>query len=398
MTEIYDADKDGVIDRASLLQGMTVTVDDINKLAGISDNIQSQLNSISSGSIFRGEYATYADMTSTMTTPEKGDWVFILNDETKSGAINTQYLHDGTAWIYGGGSTKISDATATTKGVVQLGGDLAHPNSTASAPKLTPTGVTSGMYRSANVTVGEDGRISHIEEGSIVFLNDAIVSDSETWSSDKISEEMGKYAPKTHTHPDLHKANMLGSVELSETVSPTNNSVPTYNPITGKAEWKEQQGGKIMVGSTAMIGDITLRAGSYITLMTDPQTNTITINSTYRENGGAIIPTGFEILQTVTVPNGEALRFSAESGYNKLMLHTLQMVNDKNVTGEVRLYNTSAANGFIEYNSNPEMFVSDIINIPIFDDDNMKQLHFEVVNLGTEPATFTIRAKCTNLL
>lgn len=397
VTEIYDADKDGVIDRASTLNGMTVTVEDLNKLAGISDNIQSQINSIASGSIFRGEYATYADMESFLTTPEKGDWVFILTDETKNGALNTQYLHDGTSWVYGGGSTKISDATSTTKGVIQLGGDLAHPSSTASAPKLTPTGVTAGLYRSANVTVGEDGRISNIEEGNIVFLNDTITSLSETWSSEKITTELGKYSLRNHTHPQLHNANMLGTTELSNDSTPLNNHVISYDATLGKAVWKEQNGGKTYVGSKFVSGDLKIIGGSYVSLALNELTNELTISSTYRETGGSHIQTGFEINVSQFVPAGKSVRFSTESGYNKVMLHTLQMKNDKSASSEVRLYN-QAVDGFIEYNSNPEMTISDIVNIPIFDYDNTKQLHIEIVNNGVEDATYHLRMKCTNLL
>ncbi len=397
VTEIYDADKDGIIDVSATLYGLVATINELNYLTGATGNLQAQINAISSGVTFKGEFATYDEMVIDIPSPNKGDLVYIKTDENKNGAIDTQYCFDGTDWIYGGGTTKTPDATLTTKGVMQLGGDLAHPSSTASSPKLTPTGVTAGLYKSANVTIGEDGRITHAEEGSVVFLNDTIVSESEGWSSQKVNSELEKLSPKNHTHAQLHDAKMLGSVELSEDVKPINNTVPTYDAVTGKAIWKEQQGGKVFVGSKFIQGDYTLKAGSYITLLVDDVTKEITISSTYRENGGNIIPTGVEVVHSVEVPASSKVRFSVESGYNKVMLHTIQMQNNKDVTGEIRVYN-QGQDGFIEYNSNPEIMISDIVNIPIFDSDNSKMLHFEIENLGIEDSTFTLRAKITNLL
>lgn len=397
VTEIYDADKDGVIDVSATLYGLVATINELNYLAGATGNLQAQINAISSGVTFKGEYDTFEQMTTTIPTPNKGDLVYIKTDENKNGSIDTQYCFDGTDWIYGGGTTKVPDATLSTKGVVQLGGDLAHPSSTASSPKLTSTGVSAGLYKSANITVGEDGRVTHAEEGSVVFLNDTIVSESEGWSSRKVNSELEKLSPKNHTHDQLHDAKMLGTVELSEDVKPINNTVPTYDAVTGQAIWKEQQGGKVFVGSKFIQGDYTLKAGSYITLLVDDVTKEITISSTYRENGGNIIPTGVEVVHSIEVPASSKARFSVESGYNKVMLHTIQMQNTKDVTSEVRIYNQST-DGFVEYNSNPEMLINDIINIPIFDNDNSKMIHFEVENLGIEDSVFTLRTKITNLL
>ena len=397
VTEIYDADKDGVIDVSATLYGLVATINELNYLSGATGNLQAQINAISSGVTFKGEYLTYEEMTLAIPSPTKGDLVYIKTDENKNGATDTQYCFDGSDWVYGGGTTKTPDATLVTKGAIQLGGDLAHPSSTANAPKLTATGVTAGLYKSANLTIGEDGRVTHAEEGSVVFLNDAIISDSEGWSSQKVNSELEKFSPKSHTHEQLHDAKMLGTTELSEDVAPINNAVPTYDAVTGKAIWKEQQGGKVFVGSKFIQGDYTLKAGSYVTLLVDDVTKEITISSTYRENGGNIIPTGVEVVHSVEVPASSKVRFSVESGYNKVMLHTIQMQNNKDVTGEIRVYNQSK-DGFIEYNSNPELMVSDIINIPIFDNDNSKMLHFEIENLGIEDSVFTLRAKVTNLL
>ena len=396
LTEIYDTDGNGIIDKAESLEGMTATVAEVNHLSGVTSNIQAQINSISSGVTYRGEFTTYADALVGNPNPTKGDLVYIINDENNN-ATNTQYIHDGVDWVYGGGTANVPDATLTTRGAIQLGGDLAHPLSSATAPRLTPTGVTAGTYNNPTVVVDEAGRVTSISEGTAIFLNDSVISSDEAWSSQKISEELGRKSNTNHTHAQLHDANMLGRVRLEDVAVPDNSYVPTYNAVTGQAEWKPQQGGKVYVGSKSIEGSYTLKAGAYITLLIDEVTKEITISTTFRENGGNVLPTGLEVVESVTVPSGGKVRFSKETGFNKVMLHTIQVQNNKDVQGETRIYNQSS-DGLVEYNSNPEKITSDIVNIPIFDNDNSRSMHFEIENQGTEEAVFTVRAKLTNLL
>jgi len=289
IADIYDSDGDGIVDKAATLQGLLATIQQLNYSVGLSGNIQQQINAISAGTVFKGEYSTFADMTIKMPSPTKGDWIFIDSDETK-GHAKTQYYHDGADWIYGGGAAQVGEATETTMGGIMLAGVLSNPLGSAQNPLLNSTGVTAGLYKNANIVIDEDGRISHAETGGAAFINDTNTSDKETWSSEKVSDELNAKATKDHTHLQLHDANMLGDVIL-DIATLSDKRVITYNAVTSKAEWVEPQGGKVYVGSRVIAGDYRMVAGSNINLFVDEVAKTITINSTYQGAGGSGVPT-----------------------------------------------------------------------------------------------------------
>lgn len=395
INDYYDNDGDGLVDKAATLEGLISTIKELNFSTGLTGNIQSQLNSLSSGVTQKGEFTTYADMIVQLLSPTKGDWVFIKQDETKNNA-RTQYYHDGTEWIYGGGATEISDATPDTIGGIRLGGVLSNPNSTANAPLLTNTGVVAGTYKSANLLIGSDGRIINAEEGSTVFINDDIVSSDETWSSEKMNTLVQQKANKNHDHSQLHDANMLGTVRLNE-VNIKNKYVPTYNSVTGQAEWQRQQGGKVFIGSKFIEGDYTLKAGSYINLFVDDVTKEITINSTFRDGVNNGVPTLTEITESITVPAGQTVRFSSNAGFNKYEVKVVKVRNSENVTMELCIYD-QAENGEIEYLSNREYNTHDITTIPIADNDQTKKIHLSLSNYGIKDTIATVRIKTTNLI
>ena len=162
--DVYDSNKDGIVDKSAIaikLEGQLITLDELNALSGIQGNVQDLLDALSSGMDFRGEYATYADMTSTITTPQHGYQVIITADENYGGA-RTQYIYSSTVgdWVYGGGYSSVNDATTTNKGLVQLSGDL---TGSASAPELVSTGVTAGTYSYPSaIEIDAKGRVLNI--------------------------------------------------------------------------------------------------------------------------------------------------------------------------------------------------------------------------------------------
>ena len=160
----YDIDSDGKIDSAKVaekLEGLSSSIEELNFLQGAKSNIQSQIDAISSGVNFKGEYSDFATMQSNIPNPEKGDWVYILLDETKDNQSNTQYVYNGIDWIYGGGRTTVNEASNTVKGTIQLSGDL---TGSASSPKLIEviTAQTIGYIKS--ITLDKNGRVIGIVE------------------------------------------------------------------------------------------------------------------------------------------------------------------------------------------------------------------------------------------
>ncbi|MDP4268265.1 MAG: hypothetical protein Q8880_12630 [Bacteroidota bacterium] len=151
----YDSNGDGIVDSAETLDGMTASITEINYLDGVTSNIQTQLDALASGMTFVGEFATYADMVSGIPSPNNGDWVLVTADETHGG-VKTQYINNGTSWIFAGGTSNVNDATNAVKGVIKLAGDL---TGSASVPVLVDTGVTPGTYSNPQIKVDSKGRI-----------------------------------------------------------------------------------------------------------------------------------------------------------------------------------------------------------------------------------------------
>jgi hypothetical protein len=167
----------------------------------ITDALQSQINGMTTGMQFKGEFATRAALTSGVSSPQKGFWVIVDADENHSGS-RTQYIHDGTQWIFAGGYDQSPDATALVKGVILLAGDL---SGTASNPQLVNTTVSPGSYTSANITVDAKGRITAAANGSAgAVINDVSPDTSSTYSSSKIESRLNTKSDTTHTHPELH--------------------------------------------------------------------------------------------------------------------------------------------------------------------------------------------------
>ncbi|AEO93628.1 tail protein [Bacillus phage G] len=394
IADIYDMDGDGVIDKAATLDGLVVSPSTLNYAVGLTGNIQAQINAISSGTVFKGEFNTWAAMLLALPNPSKGFWIFITADETKGGA-KTQYYHDGTEWIYGGGSSNVPAATNTVLGGIKLAGVLENPNSTSDNPLLKATGVAPGIYNNANLIIDEDGRISHAENGSSAFINDDVVAEKETWSSNKINDELVKKSNSNHTHPQLHDADQLGNVKLDGT-KVADKKIIAYNAVSGKAEWVDPTGGKVYVGSKVIPGDFRLVAGSYVNLFIDETAKTITINCTAMGGGGGV-PTLTEITHTELVPAGGQVRLSLDAAFNKYDIRTLEMHNTESMVMSVSVFD-QRIDGRRVYDSNKEISTYDIVNVPCHDKDQSEKIHLLLTNHGTKDTVASLIINTTSLI
>lgn len=162
--ETYDTNKNGIVDKSEMadsLTGQLVSITEINHLLGVNSNIQQQIDSLSSGVDFKGEFPTISDRDSAIVNPTHGAWVIISNDENYGGA-RTQYIYSDTTndWIYGGGYSSVNEATSSSKGIIQLAGDL---TGTSNAPQLVDIGVTAGQYSYPKaISLDSKGRVISI--------------------------------------------------------------------------------------------------------------------------------------------------------------------------------------------------------------------------------------------
>lgn len=86
---------------AKSLSGMTVSVNDLNMLQGVTSNVQNQINQLSSIVNFVGVSDTHENLLTNFTSGRNKDMAIVLDDETKLNAT-TIYVHNGTNWIYSG--------------------------------------------------------------------------------------------------------------------------------------------------------------------------------------------------------------------------------------------------------------------------------------------------------
>jgi hypothetical protein len=95
---IYDANNDGVIDKASTIVGLTASINELNFTQGVTSSIQTQINALTHGMVFKGFVATYADLL-LVPTPSQGDTYIITADETQASA-KTFYTRGTSSWTY----------------------------------------------------------------------------------------------------------------------------------------------------------------------------------------------------------------------------------------------------------------------------------------------------------
>ncbi|MDM5298056.1 hypothetical protein QUF51_07785 [Bacillus pumilus] len=271
---IYDIDGDDIVDVAKALSGQAVSIEEINSLLGVTGNIQDQINGITTGVQFKGEFDTYSVAMQSFPSPQRGYWIFIKSDSNHSGS-KTQYIYSGDVWVYAGGASSINDATSTVKGGITLNGDL---TGSASLPQLVKNGVEAGTYVNPTVTVDDKGRVSSIANGQSTAINDNNVDKVSTWSSDKINDSLNFKSNANHTHANLHDPALLGTVLVDES-SIGNNKVLAYNEGTERLNYIPVESSSVFVGMKKITGNYELVAGGYTKLAVDETGKKITITS-----------------------------------------------------------------------------------------------------------------------
>lgn len=83
------------------LKDMNVTVDEINYLQGLQENVQQKLNSLTSVGNFTGAVDTYADLNIKFTDPKANDMAIVIYDENNNDESSI-YMYDGNDWQFVG--------------------------------------------------------------------------------------------------------------------------------------------------------------------------------------------------------------------------------------------------------------------------------------------------------
>lgn len=98
--EIYDTNSNGVIDKAETLDGMNVSIEELNYLVGTSSNIQEQFNAIRIGYSLKGTVGSFDELTKMDTSTIHDGYAYIVEvDETKNNQ-KTGYLRSSDEWVY----------------------------------------------------------------------------------------------------------------------------------------------------------------------------------------------------------------------------------------------------------------------------------------------------------
>lgn len=164
---VLDVDSQRI--KAKKLDGQIVTIEEINRLSGVTSNIQEQIDALGVGLFWQDEVETYADLLQ-IENPSNG-WAFVVsNDETKNGA-RTFYVYNHPNWIFLGDLSFINDASDSVKGIIKLAGDL---KGTADNPQLVETGVIAGAYSNPIINVDSKGRITFASNGSVPSAHNSI--------------------------------------------------------------------------------------------------------------------------------------------------------------------------------------------------------------------------------
>jgi hypothetical protein len=125
----------------------------------------------SNGTPLTGSPVSASQVQDTFTFKQGQGVLFVVDSANKTVQIKLDFTQTATTssngFMSSADKTKlnsIGNATATTPGLIQLAGVL---TGTATNPTLTPTGVQAGTYSFPTITVGADGRITNITDGTV---------------------------------------------------------------------------------------------------------------------------------------------------------------------------------------------------------------------------------------
>lgn len=172
------------------LTGVTVGADEINSLAGVTGNIQAQINSLSTVGKLKEAVASHADLLN-ISDMSDSDMVIVLSDETQGG-ISTINIYNGTSWVFGGEfrGGEIRDFVLNPLSLSsEVAGTLPRTKVEVQPASLTPIADTSGVFNSNNV---EDALLELFTYANNIKSSYARIIGNPLTASDSVADALAK--------------------------------------------------------------------------------------------------------------------------------------------------------------------------------------------------------------
>lgn len=372
-----DSNLDGVVDKASTLDGMTVGVNELNYLQGTKGNIQNQIDALGGAINLKEAHKTsYSDLSAT-TGMVKGDAYIVDNDESPNGNGNrTWYVYNGSLWIYMG-TTSIIARNFTTQPiniVAESTGIIPETRVDALIARKSelPTIANKSVLDSITDVSGIlNYKSSPIFDKSMV-IDDTSVITTKSWSSSKINSAVGQVGVKSVSELGRDTNKFLVYDGLADKLIYTRMFIPDWQQTT------EYQKGNVVWYDGSMYRCSTTHT-SQLLLETD-------IDKWVSINGGGAggVAQLKEVEGQINIASQDSVYIHLPIGFDKYDIRTVYAKSLQNNNIVVEIYNATNA-GFKVYESLELPEIHDTLQSPCSDKDSTKCLHVKLFNKGTIP-------------
>jgi hypothetical protein len=363
LKSVYDANDDGVVDKATTLDGLTSTIVELNHLNGVNGNVQAQINALTSVGNFTGSVNTYADIVLNFPNPNQKDMVIVISDETH-GNTSTIYLYNGASWEYSGSftatirdfSTNPIDINTESTGVLQESRvDVLIARKT-DIPSL-PNANLLATYTNDNESITNAITNQHIHDNKLLL-------DSYTQTDNDIADTISK----SHIHDNK---------SIIDNFSENAFGKPLY-----KGELIGSNGGasSIKVGNATLEGTVELVEGENVALNVNVSNNTITISSTSGAENG--LPDGGIKGQIIVKQSG----VNGDASWKDNVASNVQLSNEYFTSDNVE----DALIELFTYANNIKSSVADVVGSPILATQTVDAMVYNIQTLKNKLANYLV--------